>query len=863
VGDKRGQLDALLDVELVLPTRDERPARPAELAPGARLGKYRLDRQLGAGGMGVVWDAHDTELDRRIALKLLARTEHADARSRLVREARAMARLRHPNVITVYDAATIDGHDAIAMELVEGETLASWLGRPRPHGEVVAKLVAAGRGLAAAHAAGLVHRDFKPHNVLVDARGRVVVTDFGLARAIDSGAAGAEPPRDSTAEASLPRHQLGALDSPLTATGTVLGTPAYMAPEQIEGRAADARADQFSFCVTLWEALAGTRPYPGDTMPAIVAALHTGAPAEPERVPRRLRSAIARGLARDPAARWPTMDALLDRLMRAWRRPRRIAIASATLVAIAAGALVAPRLVARPHAHWQPDIVDLPAFEENSDGAAISPDGSSIAFTSDREQGDVYRIYVAPLRGGDARAVTPAGESFQSPRWTRDGRALLVVKWLDNAGYHVLRQPLAGGMPTDLGPGVGVDDCGDALAIVRDDGPAGELVLRTADGQRRTLASSTSEYLLHPRCDPSGQRIVYTRSPAATPDRPAGRLYVVDRAGNDHQITEGNNADDGVFTPDGRSIVFSAITGDGAILLYEMAATGGMSHRLTFDNGPHLAPDVSRDGRTVIFDRDDTARLPIAGGDGPPRRLSGRHETMLAVVPVPDGTHVVAEKLGTSGSQIVVLDVRDGSERLLADGGHPFLSRDGTRVLFSPRAPKLASIPLAGGPVTIVAELPGTLAIGTDAADGQHLSLRRGDAAEAWRVTPDGALVRDDPADGIVFPAPSGPWRVQQTLETTTARFRFISPDGKVVRDVTGQTDRPTWLDAHRFAYCDSGAFHVIDVTTGGELATFPGPRWCEHAVLAPDGKHWYDVQTVGRDSRHLIVNFDDRSWRY
>jgi predicted Ser/Thr protein kinase len=318
-------------------------------ASGTHVGKYRLERELGAGGMGTVWLAHDTELDRKVALKVLRPALAGDdtAQARLLREARAMAKLRHPNVITVFDAETINGRDLVAMELIEGSNMAAWLASEHAQDEVIAAVLAAGRGLAAAHAAGMVHRDFKPHNVLVERAGRVLVTDFGLARAevvnIDPLAvtampeamsdplplaleetAASEPRKPVEMTATLPPSSKGSLDSDLTRTGTLLGTPAYMAPEQLRGAPADARADQFAFCVTAWEALAGKRPFPGDDVAAIAKAIEAGTPSFADRLPRRMRPLLQRGLAKDPAARWPSMEPLLDALDGAWKRPKKI-----------------------------------------------------------------------------------------------------------------------------------------------------------------------------------------------------------------------------------------------------------------------------------------------------------------------------------------------------------------------------------------------------------------------------------------------------------------------------------------------------------------------------------------------------------
>ncbi len=228
------------------------------LGPGDLVGRFIVHRILGMGGAGVVYAAHDPELDRTIALKILRRelTERGDARARFLREAQALARLSHPNVISVYDVGAAEGRVFIAMEYIHGQTFADWVARSDPSWlEIVAVLVKAGRGLSAAHAAGLIHRDFKPANLLVGVDGRVVVTDFGLARAVME----ADAEADSSAARALPRSS--AFADSITRTGATQGTPAYMAPEQHQGQPADARADQFSFCVTLHEALYREHPF--------------------------------------------------------------------------------------------------------------------------------------------------------------------------------------------------------------------------------------------------------------------------------------------------------------------------------------------------------------------------------------------------------------------------------------------------------------------------------------------------------------------------------------------------------------------------------------------------------------------------
>jgi hypothetical protein len=318
-----------------------RSLRAAAFTEEVRLPvRYRVDRLLGQGGMGRVFAAHDTELDRPVAVKLM-RPELASpgVAERLVRESRAMAKLSHPGVVTVYDVGRHDDRVYFAMELVDGVTLQQWL-RVKRRGwrEIVDVFCRAGEGLAAAHAAGLIHRDVKPENVLLALDGervrRVAVSDFGVARA----AVETETP------SGAPAKQLD-----LTATGVAIGTPAYMAPEQLEGRAIDVRADVFGFGVSLWEALWGERPYRGRTVVEITAAMADGAPAAPTGgPPRYVTSAVRAAIEPDRDKRPASMAALLAMIDPARRdRRRRVAILSGVAAVGLAGVAVAvvPRLL--------------------------------------------------------------------------------------------------------------------------------------------------------------------------------------------------------------------------------------------------------------------------------------------------------------------------------------------------------------------------------------------------------------------------------------------------------------------------------------------------------------------------------------
>ena len=306
----------------------------AEAKPTTKVGRHTLLEPLGSGGMGVVYTAYDPQLDRRVAIKVLhagaSEAKREKASRRLLAEAQAMAKLNHPNVIAVHDAGVEDGRVFIAMEFVDGGTLGSWCEQHPPSDRarfeaVLELLIQAGRGLEAAHAAGLVHRDLRPANMLVDQQGRLRVADFGLARirADDSDPGPVEGTEQAHTDTATPRTD-------------VAGTPVYMAPEQFDGRS-DARSDQWSWCATAWEAVFGQRPFPGTNISELVLARQSGAPAMPKsrpEVPTWFHRVLERGLAAEPAARYPSMSALLRDLDRRRRRTRRVA----TVVGV--GALV-------------------------------------------------------------------------------------------------------------------------------------------------------------------------------------------------------------------------------------------------------------------------------------------------------------------------------------------------------------------------------------------------------------------------------------------------------------------------------------------------------------------------------------------
>jgi serine/threonine-protein kinase len=334
---------------------DHGDQRPGYFGESARIGRFAVLRTLGEGGMGVVYSAYDEELDRRVALKLLrpGRDNSPRNQARMQREARAMAKLSHPNVVQVYEVGRIDEQVFVAMEFVQGKTLGAWLkAQPRSWQDTLNVLIQAGRGLQAAHEAGVIHADFKPDNILIDAEERVRVVDFGLSRraepasaslqaaaargeagrSLPNAAAGlhlgpGEPARSQispTVPPASPPPTRPISDEPSQRPGEeprsnarIAGTPAYMAPEQHRHCPADQRSDQFSFCITLYTALYGKHPFAGGSLLELVINLSDGKihpPPAGTQVPTAVHAALVRGLANLPEKRWPTLADLLDAL---------------------------------------------------------------------------------------------------------------------------------------------------------------------------------------------------------------------------------------------------------------------------------------------------------------------------------------------------------------------------------------------------------------------------------------------------------------------------------------------------------------------------------------------------------------------
>jgi WD40 repeat protein/serine/threonine protein kinase len=427
------------------------------------IGRFVVLRRIGEGGMGVVYAAYDNELDRRLAIKLVHRARaRGDHQGRVRREAQAMARLSHPNVVQVYEVGEHEQQVFVAMEFVIGPTLAEWSkaqpASPTRWRLVLDKYIEVGRGLEAAHAARLVHRDFKPANAIVGDDGRVRVLDFGIARAAESpsGKHASESSESTSEVEDEPRREgsgsgrgeakIDPLATPLTRTGALLGTPAYMSPEQFERGSVDARSDQFSFCVALYEALYGERPFAGTTTAALMFALISGdiraAPGRTE-VPSWVREILVRGLATQPAARWPSMTELLDALGRDPAHRRRRQLRTAVVASIVTLAVLGSVWFSRVQMH-DADVAEAERELAREQEAIAQQHEAQAEAERDRA---LHEAQASAVRASDTARVLAAQGLLSRPDMAaallRDAESPAQAHGWRSAAVNALQRPLS------------------------------------------------------------------------------------------------------------------------------------------------------------------------------------------------------------------------------------------------------------------------------------------------------------------------------------------------------------------------------------------------------------------------------------
>ena len=615
-------------------------AAPPRLTRGATVGRYLVLDPIGAGAMGVVYAAFDPELDRKIALKLIRGGGGPDSAARTLREAQAMARLSHPNVVSVYDVGTLGSQLFVAMKLVEGGSLRHWLEGAHSQDEIAQVLLQAGRGLQAAHEAGIVHRDFKPDNVLVGKGGEVQVTDFGLARR--------EPASGSAPDLAELRALHASPPVAETLPGSMVGSPAYMAPEQLRGEPADARSDQFAFCVTAFEALFGARPFGGATVLKLNEAVLAGRidwPVKSARAPAWLRRTLTRGLSAEASQRFASMAGLLGELERSRARRHQRWLYAASAVTVLAGVL-AFRLLGRPCTGAEALLAgvwdEARAAKMQAAFAATGSELAADAFAAARRAFDSYARSWAAQRTEACLATNVRRE--QSPEMLdlrlscldqrRRELASLVEEMLAADQKLVARAAFS---VQALG---GLDLCASAEALR-------QRVLPPADPQKRTRVVELREglarakaLLASARYQPGLEKV----APVVTASRGLYRPLEAEAL-----LVQGR-LENGAGDPKAAAVVFRAAT---------VAAAAGRAAAVGASAWDELASTTASrlgqpaEGRKAA--EQGAALIESIGGDD---RLSARHERTLDLIAFAEGK--LDEALAHAQRSLVLLEKLDG-----------------------------------------------------------------------------------------------------------------------------------------------------------------------------------------------------------
>jgi Tol biopolymer transport system component/predicted Ser/Thr protein kinase len=743
------------------------------IAPGTRLGPYEVLGLIGAGGMGEVHRARDTRLGREVAIKVLRGAAATDTRHRrrFEREARSAAALNHPNIATVYEIGEHEGTSFIAMELVEGRTLKELLkAGPLSPKEVLEIATQVARGLARAHGAGIVHRDLKPGNLMVTSDGLVKILDFGLARWTPDGTD---------------------LESGITHEGAVLGTAAYMSPEQAAGRPLDHRSDQFSFGAVLYEMATGRRAFGRETTAQTLAAIIEDEPKPLRRlnaeIPVEVSAVVERCLAKDPSRRYDSTADLVRALTLASSpavpvalgRPTRWRMAiGLTLLAVIA-TLVLYRYATRLEAPAAPEVpleaVPLATYPGREAQPTFSPDGALVAFSWDGEKQDNLDIYVKAIGSEQPLRLTSDPAPDESPAWSPDGTQIAFLRDLPGGGSEVRLVPPTGGperkiaeVQTRAECGLSWSPDGRSLAVADRSSagdPQGIFLLDVADGSKKRLTSpSALSSDLLPAFSPDGRTIAFKRPPS-------GDVFLVSLAGGEPRriVEAGSRGGRLAWTPDGKDIVLAAeqlerpgepprpASGGAARPLWRVPVDGAPARPLgAGSNAGDVA--ISARGRRLAYSEVaadlDIWRIDLrrrGPAQGAPVRFIASTKPDANPQYSPDGERVAFTSSRSGQFEIWVVDRQGGQALQLTslgkEGGSaaPRWSPDGKSIAFT-FAPNIGTnvdvyvVSASGGPARRITTSPAADADPGWSRDGRfiYFSSNRSGQWQVWKVPSSG-----------------------------------------------------------------------------------------------------------------------------
>ena len=863
---------------------------------GRTLGHYRIVEKIGEGGMGVVYRANDERLDRDVAIKVLPEHLAKDParRERFEREARAVSSLNHPNICTLHDIGQHDGIDFIVMEHIEGETLASRLGKGAlPLDRALQVGIQIADGLDKAHRLGIVHRDLKPGNIMLTKDGAKLL-DFGLAKL-------------TAPDADVAESTLDTEDKPLTTEGTLLGTVQYMAPEQLEGREADARTDVFAFGAVLYETITGARAFEGKSRASLISAIMSSEPRQMSELqagsPRALDRTVAKCLAKDPEERWQTARDLVDELL--WidsgaaagttvvARPQRRRLAFGAL----AGALVATAImwVVGPETSSTPPParlhLSLPDGQEIGPSwnppFVFSPDGSHLVFIS-KQSGESRQLHIRPINGFEARTL-PGARGADMPFFSPDGR------WIGFFSRGKLwKLSLAGGAPVTIcdvsqlvagaswGPGDSIVFAvvGSGLMKVQATGGSPEPLTRLREGEEHWW----------PQVLPDGKAIVFTAD-TESGFRPAIASL---ETGEHHVLEELGTGRVARYIPTGH-IVY----GEGGQLLavpFDPVRLEVTGTPISVLEGLHTSPTsglayfaVSNTGALAFLpgrQAELERQLMLVDRQGVGTPVVDERGNFLSPRYSPDGTKVAVERFEGSGRRSIwVFDLISGSRIRLTTGGEnglPVWTPDGDRITFwsdyetihskvvgADAADKLHHSP---HPVFPASWTPG----GEDLVFVEFHPETRGDI---WVLPEDGeakAWIATEFAEGYPRLSPNGRWLAY--ISSESGRYEvYVQAYPGAGEKITVSTDggyEPVWSpDGRELFYRIGTRMMVVSIQTSPVFRSsrprelFEGPYLSGSEIaaiatsydVAPDGEHFLMIEGGEEEAGnqlHLVLNW-------
>ena len=839
------------------------------LAAGTKLGPYEIQSPLGSGGMGEVYRATQSSLGRLVAIKVLS-PEFASDPDRLRRfeqEARSASALNHPNIISIYDVGCEGANSYIAMEFVDGKTLRDLLeAGPIPIKKSLQIVAQIADGLAKAHAAGIVHRDVKPENVMVTRDGFVKILDFGLAKLIRPDPEG----RESTVAGFNP-----------TQVGMVLGTVGYMSPEQVRGLTADARSDIFSLGATCYEMISGKRAFHGATAADTVSAVLKEEPAQlstsVHNLPPALGRVVHRCLEKDPGDRFqsardlafnlemlsrdessPAVPISVGKVSRTWS-PLMVAVA---VVLAAAAGFVAPRIIVRTENRAPVGVKRLTDFVGIEEFPALSPDGKSVAFTADL--GGRRQVWVRLLFAGAPLQVTHDDADHLSPRWSADSSFLIYFSPSPEANGQgqVWEIPALGGTARPIVSSLIPADLSHhdrQIAYLRENQGQIELTVADGDGSNAHLITRLpGDYIYsNLRWSPDDRMLGYQSGRTFDYDI----FYVPVSGGEPHRITQDGNPEAGFsWLPDSSGVIFSSSRGDTVLYMRIMnlwlaRLRNNTPQQLTFGETSYISPDVDREGN-VVASRDrlqfDIWKYPVDGTpqDNVRRGVQVTHQTGAVQTPsvAPDDREIVYLSDSGGHGNIWILQPETGK----------------TRQLTFEQDPRIA----LGVPVW--------------SPDGQHVAyVNRGSSAwnvDQWVVNRDGSNAHKvSDGGGWACWSPDGKWLYVAPPTAKGFRIDKVRPDGTDLRPVQPDGRGPAVAADGTLYYVVTQAgvngfadmeIHVAKPDNGPNkvLTRLPGSRLSSsllmQPVLSPDGKLLVVLLMDGPTTNMWTVATDNGSLR-